>query len=187
MSFFSGENQIYRVSCKGKLLRSDTIISYVQVLQSRLQSCYEVARSNLRIKKEKSNKYYDRNTVPLFAIGEKVLLYEKLRRGRSAKLTQPYIGPCEIIAVDDVNVTLKLPKNKTRKVHANRLKPIFGSLAEIERKLWFACVVVVTCSIALVSDVTVIQFKESPGLYYDHVGEARLYSTEWKVATYINL
>ena len=45
----------------------------------------------------------------------------------------------------------------------------------------------VTCSIALALDVTVKQFKESPGLYYDHVGEARLYSAEWKVVTYINL
>jgi hypothetical protein len=31
------------------------------------------------------------------------------------------------------------------------------------------------------------QFKESPGLYYDYIVEARLYSTEWKVVTYINL
>ena len=36
-----------------------------------------------------------------------MFLHEKLRRGRSAKLTQPYIGPYEIIAVDDMNVTLK--------------------------------------------------------------------------------
>ena len=57
----------------------------------------------------------------------------------------------------------------------------------MDRKLWFACVVVVTCSIALVSDVTGQQFKESPGLYYGHDGETRLYSTEWKVVTYINL
>jgi hypothetical protein len=87
-----------------------------------------VARSKLRIKKEKSKEYYDRNTnVPLFTIGVKVLLHdEKLRRGRSAKLTQPHIGPYEIIAVDDVNVTLKLPKDKSLKVHANRLKPFFG-------------------------------------------------------------
>ena len=100
----------------------------MQELQSRLQSCYEVARSNLQCKKEKSEEYYDRNTnVPLFAIGGKVLLHdEKVRRGRSAKLTRPYIGPYEIIAVDDVNLTLKLPKNRTLKVHANRLKPFFG-------------------------------------------------------------
>jgi len=102
--------------------------SYVQEIQPRLQSCYEVARSNLRSKKEKSKEYYDRNTnVPLFAIGEKVLLHdEKVRRSRSAKLTQPYIGPYEIIAFEDVNVTLKLLRNKTLKVHANRLKPFFG-------------------------------------------------------------
>jgi hypothetical protein len=30
---------------------------------------------------------------------------------KTAKQTQPYIGPYEIIAVDDVKVTLKLPKN----------------------------------------------------------------------------
>jgi hypothetical protein len=63
----------------------------------------------------------------LFTVGDKVLLHdEKIRRGRSAKLSPPFIGPCEIIDVDDVNITLKLPKNKTLKVHANRLKPFFG-------------------------------------------------------------
>jgi hypothetical protein len=48
-------------------------------------------------------------------------------------------------------------------------------------------VLFVTCSIAVALDVTVQQFKESPALYYDHMGEARSYSTEWKVVTYINL
>jgi len=82
----------------------------------------------MKAKKEKSKEYYDRNTnVPLFAIGEKVLLHdEKLRRGRSAKLSSPYIGPYEIISVDGVNITLQLPRNKTLKAHANRLKPFFG-------------------------------------------------------------
>ena len=42
-------------------------------------------------------------------------------------------------------------------------------------------------SIALALDVTVQQFKESPGLYYDHVGQAKLYSTELKFVTYIDL
>ena len=67
----------------------------MQELQSRLQSCYEVARANLKISKEKSKEYYDRNiNVPFFATGENVLLHdEAMRRGRSAKVTQPYIGP----------------------------------------------------------------------------------------------
>jgi transposase InsO family protein len=102
--------------------------SYVRELQSRLQSCYNVARSHLNAKKEKSKEYYDRNTnVPLFAVGEKVLLHdEKVRHGRSAKLSPPFIDPYKIIAVEDVNVTLRLPRNKTLRVHCNRLKPFFA-------------------------------------------------------------
>lgn len=67
--------------------------------------------------------YHDRTVnVPLF-VGDKVLLHdEKVRRGRSSKLSQPWIGPHEVIAVDEVNVTLKLPRNRNLKVHANRLK-----------------------------------------------------------------
>jgi len=82
----------------------------------------------LRAKKEKSKEYYDRNTnVPLFAVGEKVLLHdEKVRRSRSMKLSPSYISPYEILSVDGVNITLQLPRNKTLKVHANRLKPFFG-------------------------------------------------------------
>jgi hypothetical protein len=89
--------------------------SYVQELKYHLQLCYDVTRSNLNAKKERSKGYYDRNTnVSLFTIGEKVLLHdEKVRRGRSAKLSPPFIGPYEIIAVEDVNVTLRLPRNKT--------------------------------------------------------------------------
>jgi hypothetical protein len=63
----------------------------------------------------------------LFTVGDNVLLPdEKIRRGRSAKLSPPFIGPYEIIEVDDVNITLRLPKNRTLKFHANRLKPFFG-------------------------------------------------------------
>jgi hypothetical protein len=101
--------------------------SYIKELQSRLESSYQAARVNLDSQKERS-KEYDRNiNTPLFTIGDKVLLHdEKIRRGRSAKLSQPFIGPYEIIDVDDANITLKLPKNRTLKVHANRLKPFFG-------------------------------------------------------------
>jgi hypothetical protein len=54
-------------------------------------------------------------------------------------------------------------------------------------KPWFSCVFFVTYPIAIALDVTVQQFKESPGLYYNCVGEARLYSTEGKVVTYVIL
>jgi hypothetical protein len=64
--------------------------------------------------------------TPLFTVGNRVLLHdEKIRRSRSAKLSPPFIGPYENMDVDDVNITLKLPKNRTLKVRANRLKPFF--------------------------------------------------------------
>jgi hypothetical protein len=92
-------------------------------LQARLQSGYELAKSNLIAKKERSKEQHDKTVnIPLFSVGDKVLLhYERIRRGRSLKLSPPWIGPYEITEVDDVNITLKLPRNKTLKVHANRL------------------------------------------------------------------
>jgi hypothetical protein len=58
-----------------------TYDSYVKELQSRLQSSYQVARSNLEMQKERSKEYYDRTlNTPLFVIGDKVLLHdEKVR------------------------------------------------------------------------------------------------------------
>jgi len=47
-------------------------------------------------------------------------------------------------------------------------------LQEIDHKLWFPCVFFVTCSIAIALDVTVQQFKESPGPYYGRIGEMQL-------------
>jgi len=40
-------------------------------------------------------------------------------------LDPPQILSEEVISLDDVNATLKLPQNRTLKVHANRLKPFF--------------------------------------------------------------
>jgi len=92
-----------------------------------LQSSYRAARSNLAQQNECSKEYHDCNVnTPLFTNGDKVLLHDKkVRTDRSAKLSSPYIEPCEIVDIDDVNVTLKLPRNRTLKVHANRLKPFF--------------------------------------------------------------
>ena len=102
--------------------------NYVKELHSRLQSSYHTARANLELQKERSKDDHDKSiNAPLFTVGDKVLLHnENIRRGRSAKLSPPCIGPYEIIDIDDVNITLKMPRNRTLKVHANRLKPFFG-------------------------------------------------------------
>ena len=95
--------------------------NYVRELQPRLQSCYETARMTLKAQKKRSKEYYNRNfNTPLFSVGDKVLLHdERIRRGRLQKLSPPWIAPYEITDVDDVNITLKLPRHRTLKVHAD--------------------------------------------------------------------
>jgi hypothetical protein len=36
-------------------------------------------------------------------------------------------------------------------------------------------------------DATLQHYEKSPGMYYDHLGEAQLYNTEWKLLTYVDL
>jgi len=57
----------------------------------------------------------------------------------------------------------------------------------MEHKYWFFYTFLLGCAGIIALDVTIQTFKESPGLYYDHLGEAQLYNTEWKIVTYINL
>jgi hypothetical protein len=78
-----------------------THYNYVKELQSRLQSSYEMAKNNIKVKKEHNKEYY-----------VKKLHDEKDRRGRSLKLSPPWIGPYEVIGVGGVNITLKLPKEQ---------------------------------------------------------------------------
>ena len=54
-------------------------------------------------------------------------------------------------------------------------------------KPWVAALVSLIYSFTLALDVTVQQFKESPGLYYDYMGQVKLYSTDWKLITYMDL
>jgi hypothetical protein len=48
-----------------------------------------------------------------------------------------------------------------------------------------ALIILLTATAAL--DATLQNYEKSPGLYYDHIGEAQLYSTEWKLLTYVDL
>jgi hypothetical protein len=36
-------------------------------------------------------------------------------------------------------------------------------------------------------DVRIEPIPSSPGLYYQHQGEARIYNSEWRVVTYLDL
>jgi hypothetical protein len=52
-------------------------------------------------------------------------------------------------------------------------------------RLWTICILLLIRR-TLTLDAALQRIKESPGLYYDHIGEATLYNTEWKLVTYIN-
>jgi len=54
-------------------------------------------------------------------------------------------------------------------------------------RLWTIVTLLTLVTPAFALDATLQRFKESPGLYYDHIGEAELYNTEWKLLTYIDL
>jgi hypothetical protein len=46
----------------------------------------------------------------------------------------------------------------------------------------------VTCVAAVLAvDFTVRNYEDTPGLYYDHIGQVQLYSSEWKLVTYVNI
>jgi len=51
-------------------------------------------------------------------------------------------------------------------------------------RLWTIVALLTILTSASALDATLQRFKESPGLYYDHIGEAQLYNTEWRILTY---
>jgi hypothetical protein len=54
-------------------------------------------------------------------------------------------------------------------------------------RLWTIVTLLTLLTSASALDATMQRFRESPGLYYDHIGVAQLYNTEWKLVTYIDL
>ncbi|PNF43974.1 hypothetical protein B7P43_G00917 [Cryptotermes secundus] len=44
-----------------------------------------------------------------------------------------------------------------------------------------------TCVAVVAVDFTVKNYEDTPGLYYDHIGQVQLYTSEWKLVTYVNI
>jgi hypothetical protein len=89
-----------------------TYDSYLKELPSWLQSSYELAKNSLLARKEKNKVQHDKTVnIPLFALGDKVLLHDEcIRSGRLLKLSPPRIRLHEIVDINDINVTLKFAK-----------------------------------------------------------------------------
>lgn len=102
--------------------------TYVKELEAMLQSSYAMARKNLETSKMDNKRHYDRYVrVPQFKVGDQVLVKdESVRRGRSKKLEAPYIGPYEIIGIEEPNLIVRTKRCKELKIHANRAKLFFA-------------------------------------------------------------
>jgi hypothetical protein len=68
-----------------------------------------VAKQKLIAAKEQSKRHFDEKAKEVqINIGDKVLLYdETVCRDRSKKLSNQWIGPCEVIGIEKVNVIIK--------------------------------------------------------------------------------
>jgi hypothetical protein len=99
---------------------------FVLELKGRLQTAHAVAREKLLAAKQKSKTYYDTKVNEIqIKEGDKVLLYdETVRRGRSKKLGNQWIGPYEVAKIEKVNAIIKKGR-RSQKVHVNRLKPFY--------------------------------------------------------------
>lgn len=53
--------------------------------------------------------------------------------------------------------------------------------------IWTVVMLLTSLYHAVALDATLERYNESPGLYYQRLGDAQLYNTEWKIVTYVNL
>jgi hypothetical protein len=88
-----------------------------------LHQARKLAHQTANEQGEKYKNSYDKNiALHTFAIGQKVWLSDTTSIGKNAKLAPNWVGPYEIVDVNDTNAKLKI-KNKLKIVNIARLKP----------------------------------------------------------------
>ena len=100
---------------------------YAHKLQTTLEKVHQCAREHLKISGDRQKKQYDKkaHTHP-YNKGDCVWLRDSTRKkGLSPKLQKRWIGPCLVVhKISDVTYRIQLgPRQKTKVVHHNRLKP----------------------------------------------------------------
>jgi hypothetical protein len=87
-----------------------------------LQQARKLAQQTAAAQGEKYKQNCDKQSSPhKFEIGQKVWLSDTTSIGKNAKLTPNWIGPYEIVDINDTNAKLKI-KNKLKVVNIARLK-----------------------------------------------------------------
>jgi hypothetical protein len=93
---------------------------YTFELRRKLQEASLIARENLIDNKEKSKTVYDRKQNEInISVGDKVFIKNHIRKG---KLSPKWLGPYEVISLqDNENVLIKRGRKEVR-LHKNELK-----------------------------------------------------------------
>jgi hypothetical protein len=77
-----------------------------------LQQVRKLAQQTAAAQGEKYKQNYDKQSSPhKFEIGQKVWLSDTTSIGKNAKLTPNWIGPYEIVDINNTNAKLKIKKN----------------------------------------------------------------------------
>ena len=91
-----------------------------------LQKAREIAKQNIEEKQKQYKFQHDKNAKPHdFSIGQQVWYAQTEFVGKNKKLAPKFIGPAQIIDINDAVAKLKLQNGKIKKLNVNKLKHFF--------------------------------------------------------------
>lgn len=94
--------------------------NYALIMQNRLKTAHEVAKENIRERKEINKRQYDKNANAVeFKIGDKVLIFDD---NKKHKFAARYLGPFEVIDIPSQENCTIMYKGRNRTLHRNKLK-----------------------------------------------------------------
>jgi hypothetical protein len=87
------------------------------------------------------------------------------------------------LRIEGPNLVLRTKRSKELNVHSNRAK-LFTWL-----EIWVLIlgIIIYGVSRGIALDVRIEPIQNSPGFHYQHEAQARLYSSKWRVVTYLHL
>ena len=98
-----------------------------------LQKAREIAKQHIEEKQKEYKFHHDKKAKPHdFSIGQQVWYAQTEFVGKNKKLAPKFIGPAQIIDINDAVAKLKLQNGKIKKLNVNKLKHFFPAEATEE-------------------------------------------------------
>ena len=114
----------------GPVDTSESYDGFVEDVQIRMQTAYDLVRQHIGEAAQRNKRYYDIRVKPArYKLGQWVYYFNPRRyKGRQDKWSRKYTGPfCVVRVLGPVNVELQLKRrSKPFIVHIDKVKPFFG-------------------------------------------------------------